>query len=133
MMLRHLRKTEKPRALWIAAVCLNQADDDEKDQQFPLMGEIYKQARKVRVWLGDHDPEIMEAVGVLRELSARQQDGPQPVAISFADLQAVSLFLNRPWSFRRWVLQEVFVNPAVVAHCGELKIPWASLIDRMAA
>lgn len=31
--LRHLRKTDEPRILWVEAVCINQEDDDEKLHQ----------------------------------------------------------------------------------------------------
>lgn len=48
-MLRYLRKATAPRFLWIDAICLNQADREEKGVQVQMMGEIYTQARKVRV------------------------------------------------------------------------------------
>jgi hypothetical protein len=38
--------------LWIDAVCINQADDNEKSVQINLMNLIYKQASKVWAWLG---------------------------------------------------------------------------------
>lgn len=52
-MLRYLRKTTKPRYLWIDAICLNQSDENEKAIQIGMMGYIYKEARKVNIWLGD--------------------------------------------------------------------------------
>jgi hypothetical protein len=33
--------TAEPRAVWIDAICINQADEDEKRKQIPPMGEIY--------------------------------------------------------------------------------------------
>jgi len=54
-LLRHLRKETTVRRLWIDAICLNQADNEEKSVQVQLMGEIYSQARKVHIWLGDAD------------------------------------------------------------------------------
>ncbi|KAH8707140.1 heterokaryon incompatibility, partial [Phaeosphaeriaceae sp. PMI808] len=53
IMLRHLRKTSKPRYLWVDAICLNQSDENEKAIQIGMMGHIYKEARKVNIWLGD--------------------------------------------------------------------------------
>ncbi|KAH7420175.1 heterokaryon incompatibility protein-domain-containing protein [Cadophora sp. MPI-SDFR-AT-0126] len=52
-LLRYMRKKKDSRRLWIDAICLNQADNDEKRIQVGLMGDIYRQARKVHVWLGD--------------------------------------------------------------------------------
>ena len=42
--------SEQP--IWIDAVCINQAEDDEKFFQINLVNQIYKRARKVWVWLG---------------------------------------------------------------------------------
>lgn len=35
------------------SICINQADDGEKAQQVPMMGDIYQKARRVVVWLGE--------------------------------------------------------------------------------
>lgn len=43
--------------IWIDAICINQADDDEKSSQVRQMGEIYYRARFVIVWLGLTDEE----------------------------------------------------------------------------
>ncbi|KAK0654860.1 heterokaryon incompatibility protein-domain-containing protein, partial [Cercophora newfieldiana] len=51
--LQHLRpRTGPPRRLWIDALCINQADPDEKSKQIPLMAAIYRDATKVIAWLG---------------------------------------------------------------------------------
>jgi hypothetical protein len=53
--LRSLRYENKTRVLWIDSVCINQADDNERSDQIPLMDQIYKWAENVCVWLGDAD------------------------------------------------------------------------------
>jgi hypothetical protein len=60
--LRALREPQRPRVLWIDAICINQNDTDEKNIQIPLMGEIYRTASQVVVWLGASTPEIELAV-----------------------------------------------------------------------
>lgn len=55
-LLRRLRACSARKYLWIDAICLNQADKDEKAQQIPLMGRIYEEARAVHIWLGNNDP-----------------------------------------------------------------------------
>ena len=46
----------QPRTVWVDAICINQAKDGvgeaERDMQIPLMGDIYRNAKKVVVWLG---------------------------------------------------------------------------------
>ncbi|KAH8598523.1 heterokaryon incompatibility protein-domain-containing protein, partial [Bisporella sp. PMI_857] len=65
-LLRRLRKPVKPHYLWLDAICLNQADEAEKDQQIPLMGEIYRQAKKVHIWLGEDDGDAAKLLTSLR-------------------------------------------------------------------
>jgi hypothetical protein len=49
--LRQLRRGEA-RPLWVDAICINQADIQERNAQVSLMAFIYKRATKVLVWLG---------------------------------------------------------------------------------
>ncbi|KAK0743624.1 heterokaryon incompatibility [Schizothecium vesticola] len=44
-----LRMPSKPRVLWIGAICINQ---DDLAQQVDLMGDIYRGAGRMVVWLG---------------------------------------------------------------------------------
>lgn len=60
--------------LWIDAVCINQADLDERNSQVRIMPEIYSKASCVLVWLGhDKDPEsqIMLRYGTVKEIIRR--------------------------------------------------------------
>lgn len=53
------RKTKNRRSLsvWIDAICIDQASDDERNAQVAMMAEIYQRANTVVVWLGeDHAP-----------------------------------------------------------------------------
>ena len=43
----------KARFLWIDFICINQADMDERTHQVKLMGDIYRDAECVLVWLGE--------------------------------------------------------------------------------
>ena len=49
---RRNRDTVKALPLWIDAVCIDQADDNEKSIQINFMNLIYKQASQVWAWLG---------------------------------------------------------------------------------
>lgn len=51
--LRHIRcQTENP-YLWVDALCINQADDQEKTHQVNLMGSIYQSSKSVIAYLGN--------------------------------------------------------------------------------
>ncbi|TVY51984.1 Heterokaryon incompatibility protein 6,OR allele [Lachnellula cervina] len=53
-----------PTYIWIDAICINQTDNREKETQVQMMGDIYRQASNVIVWLGESDdaPAAMNLV-----------------------------------------------------------------------
>jgi hypothetical protein len=51
--LRELRLEGKERVLWIDALCINQADHLERQEQVQQMHQIYENAVQVMVWLGE--------------------------------------------------------------------------------
>jgi hypothetical protein len=55
--LQHLRRRESPITLWIDGICINQESAPEKNQQVAMMGDIYKSAIHVYIWLGTGDKE----------------------------------------------------------------------------
>lgn len=62
--LRHLRHEEqgRHRRLWVDAICINQADIQERSQQVGQMFDIYNRAKQVIVWLGDGNPDSNKAL-----------------------------------------------------------------------
>ncbi|KAK1811110.1 hypothetical protein LTR12_014542 [Friedmanniomyces endolithicus] len=55
--LRHLRKKTRRRRLWVDAVCINQLDVEERATQVMQMGQIYRNADQVLIWLGVGDSD----------------------------------------------------------------------------
>ncbi|EHK98789.1 putative Heterokaryon incompatibility protein 6, OR allele [Glarea lozoyensis 74030] len=47
--------SQNAQELYIDALCINQQDVGEKGHQVAMMSEIYPRAKKVLVWLGEHD------------------------------------------------------------------------------
>jgi hypothetical protein len=56
--LRYLRKKAKSRLLWVDAIAIDQSSDDERGHQVELMGEVYKFANNVIIWLGEEQPDF---------------------------------------------------------------------------
>lgn len=50
--LRSFRNQTAPKALWVDAVCINQTDIQERNQQVASMRDIYHRCEKVLIWLG---------------------------------------------------------------------------------
>ncbi|KAH9207768.1 heterokaryon incompatibility protein-domain-containing protein, partial [Leptodontidium sp. 2 PMI_412] len=53
--LQHLRHPQNARLFWIDALCINQEEVSERNDQVHQMGRIYRSAVKVIVWLGPSD------------------------------------------------------------------------------
>ncbi|KAH8716724.1 heterokaryon incompatibility protein-domain-containing protein, partial [Phaeosphaeriaceae sp. PMI808] len=50
--LRHIREKQTTIILWVDALCINQEDTNERNQQVQMMARIYKSAQEVIAWLG---------------------------------------------------------------------------------
>lgn len=66
--MRRLRpnKSDHSRNLWIDAICINQKDDKEKAVEVQLMYEIYANAERVNIWLGQGSESTALALKWLR-------------------------------------------------------------------
>lgn len=51
--------------VWVDAVCINQKDGPEKEQQIPLMCKIYTLAQAVYIWLGEGTSETDRAMAYM--------------------------------------------------------------------
>ena len=51
--LRRLRRPDHEIVLWVDALCINQADDDERTHQVSFMRLIYENAAECIIWLGE--------------------------------------------------------------------------------
>jgi len=67
--LRHLRLHDKVRTLWIDAICINQGDVAERNQQVQRMRLIYEKAEQVLVWLGEEKDNSNLAMQSMRTIA----------------------------------------------------------------
>jgi hypothetical protein len=144
-MLRQFRKTSKYRCLWIDAICLNQQDLEEKDIQVPLMGNIYRQATKVLVWLGPaiQSEDVSLAFSALKAeaiksknlkiqtAGSKSNDSPHHLSREL-EIPLIRL-LYRSWFQRRWILQEIASGKHITVHCGAFKLNWNWFLDGISA
>ena len=64
---------------WIDGVCINQGDLDEKQQQIPLMADIYKRAIAVITYIGPWQPHYAFAVEHMQKLEEYADAHPETV------------------------------------------------------
>lgn len=132
--LRYLRYAEDERYLWIDALCINQDDISEKNQQVPKMGQIYQTAAKVVVWLGLRSKNSDIAIDFSLEACTRRFElqawmfevmkNPGRVEHWRA---AVNLFERDYWR-RVWIFQEIFYAKSLIVRCGFRCIRWSDFI-----
>ncbi|KAI1738100.1 HET-domain-containing protein [Xylaria scruposa] len=144
--LRGLRLVDRPRDMWVDAICINQFNNDEKNLQVERMGEIYRLASRVIAWLGPEEDDSSNAmkwmhhIGSQVTLDETQQLIPsedcldpdisdQHVKLPFTerDLRSVYHLICRPWFDRLWIRQEIYLaNSEAVVKCGPQEVPWSA-------
>jgi len=140
--LQHLRFEDKDRILWIDAICINQADKKERGHQVQQMGEIYKEAEQVIIWLGKGTNQTdftMDFINQLYEQSTGVQGDwrlsaqlwihrrsfIQPGSGEFNIVrwrEGMQLMLKQAWFQRIWILQEVANARVAIILCGKRSV-----------
>lgn len=140
------RDPDEPRTLWIDALCIDQSNNTEKEQQVQLMRRIYESARRVLVFLGptDDDVEGMRLIPLL--LAAKEHQTAQGDERRFWELGptgqaeyglpdaldpaygALGRLLQRPWFSRVWIIQELAVSRDAVVICGMHHFSWTNFL-----
>ena len=64
--LRNLRYSDRPRTLWLDAICIDQENTEERNQQVALMHEIYKKTTRTVIWLGKADESTIVAIDTIK-------------------------------------------------------------------
>lgn len=115
------RPGDREEYLWADAICINQADEDEKSMQIQLMGKIYSTANTVYVDLGDlngmsYDFEGFKLTVENAFAGMGQQDNlaiwQRHPGVDLAYSTAV-VALMMPWFRRTWIIQEVVLAQRV--------------------
>jgi hypothetical protein len=109
-----LRNCRFPRIIWVDAVCIDQANNNEKELQIQLMATIYAKASRVIVWLGAAEGNSDQALDAIRIASSPRFESKRyrqtaQASIWLAELAILQL-LKRPWFSRIWVRKCRFVE-----------------------
>jgi hypothetical protein len=127
--LQHLRSKSSNRTLWIDAICINQADESERDRQVSLMGDIYACAENVVNWLGPPTSNTALGLKLLAFLfgdedisSGAPWENCKPSVLR-AGLQDI---LQRDYFKRIWVVQESALASRITLQVGSATLTWRS-------
>ncbi|KAI1420870.1 HET-domain-containing protein [Xylaria sp. FL1777] len=126
--LRYLRCKDKPRTVWIDAICINQSDIAEKTCQVKIMGEIYATASTTFVFLGE---PTQTSQTLFQHLDQIHQQAGHSTASSphlTADIvHATEDLFRLPWFSRSWVVQELVRSPHPIFMCGHDTVTFEAL------
>ncbi|CAG8961338.1 hypothetical protein HYFRA_00013799 [Hymenoscyphus fraxineus] len=142
--LERLRRVGEVRILWIDQICINQDDIVERGQQVKLMGDIYRKAEVVDIWIGEEDEETQLAVRAVGHLmgcftDASENDGNneefipnviQKLGLLFVKSPswiAARKIFERPYFRRMWIVQEVVLGNRCAVMCGSHVMGWDEL------
>ncbi|KAG8169933.1 hypothetical protein KVR01_000678 [Diaporthe batatas] len=119
--------------LWIDAICINQADPEERARQVALMSRIYRQASRVLLWIGEGDEFSDYAFdrigdGGFRASCEELQAGSRAPGVDEVRAMVVieENLENREYWTRTWILQEVVLatrDPVML--CGSRRVLWS--------
>ena len=128
--------------LWIDALCIDSANNEERSSQVALMGAIYSSAEATLTWLGESENDsdyAMETIGsvaggILQSLGGDIMSWVDPEKQSelwqrepgreeFGGLNrfwtAVGGLVKRSYWKRAWIVQEILLQLNVIIFCGK--------------
>ncbi|KAL8951477.1 MAG: hypothetical protein Q9222_002554 [Ikaeria aurantiellina] len=144
--LRYLRSKVATRDIWIDAVCVDQENLEERGHQVAMVGDIYRTATLVLIWLGPECQDSSLAMRALGSLSSsievdRQAQSIKPSTTSASNIKdwptwqldtahdgqvqySILKFLQRGWFHRLWIWQEVLLAERAEIRCGHKTLDW---------
>ncbi len=146
--LHYLRRKWPAERFWIDALCINQADNNERSAQVRLMRTIFFRASAVIVWLGkDYEkyaPELPQLQRLGHGSMSKATSGAEAAmpnttpteaeATKAANEDDVSslplakdLYQNGYWN-RVWIVQEVGLAAELIVCFGDYAINWGGFI-----
>ena len=143
-----LRDPKVRRILWVDELCINQRDPVERREQVAMMGDIYSNAQRVLVWLGDSDDSTIYAFDTLRKLHAFFHTDPlrwlwirtirggkvlemvdRDAFLQDRDWRPLIKLLSNQYFTRTWIVQEIARSRDIMVVCGKDTMRWSTFIS----
>jgi hypothetical protein len=116
--LQSIRKSQEPMFLWVDAICIHQANEEEKSQQVVNMLDIYLRADRVHVWLGPCRGNTEFALSFLSAMEPVESHVSKCPNCLERLLDGIKDVFTRPWFRRTWVKQEIYAAKQITTYCG---------------
>ena len=123
---------------WIDALCIDQLNDKERNEQVMIMDKIFQRATAVDVWLGKSYPDTQKINDIVQDLVSLQEQEqnwiPRPMWTTGhdfllpSDWDTLVQIMSRRWFHRLWTLQEFALAKEVNVICGNVTIDIEKLL-----
>ncbi|KAL8871036.1 MAG: hypothetical protein Q9174_003057, partial [Haloplaca sp. 1 TL-2023] len=128
--------------LWVDAICINQKDSAEKSSQVGMMGEIYRTAQGVIIWINrpgirsgrrQVDRDTQTALkgfaqgyrnGCYAKVLKEYLENPRQQEYAKSYWPALVRFFDQDWWRRVWVRQELAMSKQATVFCSEHSVDW---------
>lgn len=117
---RHFEQELEPVVIWADALCINQEDISERNQQVQLMKHIYECASEVLIWLGPEDDENDKTLGFLDKVGQQASK----IGISRLEISDIHNILSSDTKPSLCGIKESLEN---MVQSSILNIPWLNL------
>ncbi|EOA89264.1 uncharacterized protein SETTUDRAFT_105082 [Exserohilum turcica Et28A] len=142
--LQRVRLPNEPRKLWADGICINQEDSDEKGHQVAIMGQLYRSAKRVLIYVGpdkgSHGPQLCS---LLDEVDQMIKETCQNIDMSYgsfpfpdenstllSNVRWASMYhlLCEEWFERGWVVREAAFAQVGQVIWGSSSFDWGNLM-----
>lgn len=131
--LKRQREALRDSNIWVDAICINQSDLLEKNQQIPNLNMVYMAANALTIWLGEDSSDSKLALEWMGSLVGDSPYATMPHLHNNVN-RAIQGVLQRPWWKRIWIVQELAMGGLgkklgdVRVQCGQDCIPWTNVV-----
>lgn len=123
---------------WIDALCIDQLNEKERNEQVMNMDKIFSRAAAVNVWLGKAYPDTQKINGIVQDLISQQNQEQKwserpnwssgEHLLPTSDWETLVQIFSRRWFHRLWTSQEFALAKKVNLLCGNVTIDITSLL-----
>jgi hypothetical protein len=119
-----VEQVEENWVFWIDAICINQDDVQERNDQVKLMGEIFRKARLVFAWLGPENDRSTEAIEIMAHIAEEMRSATKGDTSFLSEPAPPSLIhklnLGSPEDLQREVTNDSLAS-LVIARAKDLR------------
>lgn len=139
---KHVNRFQQPRYFWIDAICINQENISERNDQVQMMGEIYKNATNVLIWLGLPTQSIAaegsdNVLDLLHNIGDHREDKfpyhgiffyrSRSFEFDYLMFRDIIQWCNQTYWHRMWIVQEIQLANSLHIYSGTTERNWESI------